>query len=154
MTSSQHSCAPDSHLVCLSLPDAAGLEVHQRLHAHETNLSQNGIWNLRQTTAHPNHAQATTQNHSTQAATGTHPRPLNPSRHKQPRATTQSKQSQATTGTFQPKQPLLTATSNLSTTLCIQPRHSQPLPLPSSQLLQQQFCSSSRSPQVEKHYSK
>ena len=87
MTSSQHSCAPDSHLVCLSLPEAAGLEDHQRLHAHETNLSQKGIWNLRQATAHPNHAPATTQNHSTQADTSNHERALSPSSHKQPQAT-------------------------------------------------------------------
>ena len=56
------------------------------------------------------------------------------------------------TGNFQPKQPQAT-TGNHSTTLRFPSRHSQPLPPPSPQLLQLPFCSDSRSPQAEKHYS-
>ena len=108
--------------------------------------------NLRQAISHPKQTQATTRNHLTQAATCNHQRPLNPSSHRQPPATTQTKQSQAITGNFQPKQPQAT-TSNHSTTMRLPPRHSQPLSLPSPQLLQLVCCSDSKSSQAEKRYS-
>ena len=117
-----------------------------------TELVRYVLRNLRQATSHPKQAQATTGNHLTQAATGNHPQPLHPTSQRQPPATTQPKQSQATTGNFQPKQPQAT-TGNHSTTLHCPPRHSQPLPLPSPQLLQLVFCSDSKSPQAEKRYS-
>ena len=117
-----------------------------------TELVSYVLRNLRQATSHPKQAQAITGNHSTQAATGNHLQPLNPSSHKQPPATTQPKQSQATTGNFQSKQPQATTCTH-STTLRFPPRHSQPLPLPSPQLLQLVFCSDKKSPQAEKRYS-